>query len=70
MSMKAMQKPQPSKETIAAREKLAQAGLLSIELGIPEDIAPVSEEELEQLGKMSPEARSSEDLLNDERGNF
>ena len=58
------------KERRAAREKLAQAGILATDLGIPEDIAPVSDEELERWGEMRPGARSSEDLLNEERGTY
>ena len=63
-----VRKPLPA--TVAAREKLAQAGILATDLGIPEDIAPVSDEALERWGEMRPGARSSEELLNEDRGTY
>lgn len=58
------------KERRAAREKLANAGILATELGIPEDLVPITDEELEHLGEMSHDARSSEDLLDEDRGTY
>jgi hypothetical protein len=63
-----MRKSSPA--TVAAREKLAKAGILATDLGIPEDTTPASDEELERWGEMRPGARSSEDLLNEERGTY
>jgi hypothetical protein len=46
-----------------ARAKLKEAGVLANDLVLPADLAPVSEEELEQLGEMRPGARPSEEII-------
>ncbi|GAF67875.1 unnamed protein product [marine sediment metagenome] len=54
----------------AARQKLLAAGLLATDLGIPDDLESLSDEELEQLVQMSPDARPSEELINEDRGQY
>src|SRR5437879_893346 len=54
----------------AARAKLLAAGRLVVNFGIPEDIEPISEEELEELGHLAPGARSSEELVDEDRGTY
>jgi hypothetical protein len=51
-----------------AKAKLRAAGLLATEFAIPDDALVVSDEELEQLGQMTPGARPSEELVSDDRG--
>lgn len=51
-----------------ARAKLRAAGVLATDLQIPADAAPATDEELEQLGKMRPGARPSEELIAEDRG--
>jgi hypothetical protein len=57
-------------EGLSARAKLMAAGVLvnPRELGIPEGIEYVSDEELEELGILPPGARPSEDLIDEDRG--
>ena len=52
----------------AVRTKLMRAGVLATDLGIPHNLAPVSDEELELTGDMRPGARSSEALVDEDRG--
>lgn len=64
----------PSKPTLVpmnretARAKLSQAGVLVMDLELPPDLTPVSDEELEQLGEMRPGARPSEEIIAEDRG--
>ena len=62
----------PTKQTSDAhslvRAKLMKAGVLATDLGIPHDLAPVSDEELELTGDMRSGARSSEALVDEDRG--
>jgi hypothetical protein len=58
----------PARE--AVRAKLLAAGRLALDHGIPDDIEPVSEEELEELGRLAPGARSSEELIDEDRGTY
>ncbi len=52
----------------SARALLAAAGKLA-DLGIADgDVEDVGDDELEQLGRLAPGARSSGDLLDEERG--
>lgn len=51
-----------------ARARLLAAGALVTNLGIPDDIKPISDEELLELGKMPPGARPSEELIDEDRG--
>jgi hypothetical protein len=51
-----------------AREKLQAAGLLATDLGIPNNLESVTDDELEQLGQMTPDARPSEQLVSVDRG--
>jgi hypothetical protein len=51
----------------AARAKLQAAGLLATELGIPDNLEPVPDDELEHLGQMKPDARPSEQLVDEDR---
>jgi hypothetical protein len=56
----------PAREV--AYTKLLAAGRLVIDLSIPDDIEPESEEELDELGRMEPGARPSEELIDEDRG--
>jgi hypothetical protein len=52
----------------SARVLLAAAGKLA-DLGITDDeVEDVGDDEIEQLGRLAPGARSSDDLLDEERG--
>jgi hypothetical protein len=53
-----------------AKAKLSAAGLLATDLGIPDDVQAASDEELEQLGRMTPDAPPSEELVNHDRGSY
>ncbi len=50
------------------REKLRAAGLLAIIPDFPETIEPITDEELEELGRLPPGAKSSEELIDEDRG--
>jgi hypothetical protein len=60
----------PARE--AARAKLLAAGKLATaaRLGIPDDLEYLSDDELEELGRMPPGARPSEELINEDRGEY
>ena len=54
----------------SARTLLAAAGKLA-DLGIADDeVEDIGDDELEQLGKLAPGARSSSELLDEERGTY
>lgn len=63
----AASKPQRSERDVV-RDKLRQAGVLATNLGVPRNVAPISDEELERVGNLPPGARSSEDLVSEDRG--
>jgi hypothetical protein len=52
------------------RTKLLAAGFLVTDHGISEEIEPISEGELEQLGKMTSGSRPSEELIDEDRGPY
>jgi len=54
----------------AARAKLLAAGALVTDLGLPDNLELVSNEELRRLGTMSPGARPSEELIAEDRGTY
>jgi hypothetical protein len=58
----------PARE--AARAKLLAAGALATNLGIPDDIKPLSDQELDRLGHQLAQGRSSLDLINEDRGTY
>ena len=60
----------PARE--AARAKLLAAGVLVTpdKLGIPDDIEPISDEELDRLGRLLAQGRSTLDLINEDRGAY
>jgi hypothetical protein len=58
----------PARE--AARAKLSAAGALVTHFDIPEDAVPLSPEELLRLGTMPPGARGSEELIDEDRGEW
>lgn len=60
----------PARE--AARARLRAAGLLATaaDLGIPDDLEYISDEELDELGRMAPGARPSEELIDEDRGEY
>src|SRR4051812_46956890 len=58
----------PARE--AARAKLLAAGALATDLGIPEDIKPLSDQELERLGRLLSRGRSTLDMINEDRGTY
>jgi hypothetical protein len=51
-----------------ARQKLLAAGLLATDLGIPDNLESLSDEELEQLVRLPSGARPSEELIDEDRG--
>jgi hypothetical protein len=53
-----------------ARNKLLSAGYLVTTIHAPEGAVALTNEELEKLGQLAPGSRSSEDLLNEERGTY
>src|SRR5437899_1013052 len=58
----------PARE--AARAKLLAAGRLVVDFGIPDDIEPETDEELDELGRLAPGARPSEELVDEDRGTY
>jgi hypothetical protein len=65
------EQPQSVKtEREIARERLLTAGILATNLGIPSGVQAASEEELERLGQLPEGARGSEELVNEDRGNY
>jgi hypothetical protein len=58
----------PARE--AARAKLLAAGVLATDLGIPDDIQPLSEQELDRLGRLLAGGRSTLDMINEDRGTY
>ncbi|MBZ0303976.1 MAG: hypothetical protein K8J31_29830 [Anaerolineae bacterium] len=53
-----------------ARAKLLAAGLLATPISAPEGTVSLSPEELLLIGKLSSNARPSEDLINEDRGEY
>lgn len=53
-----------------ARAKLQAAGSLSVDPDIPDDLEPLSDEELDALGRSIPTGRPSEELINEDRGEY
>lgn len=53
-----------------AQAKLLAAGLLVTSIHAPEEIVPLSPEELLRIGRLAPGARPSEDLINEDRGDY
>ena len=62
--------PRPAKSLTReeARGRLLAAGALRTDLGLSEPIEHVSDEEIKQLGKLPPGARSSEEIIAEGRG--
>jgi len=56
----------PARE--AARIKLLAAGVLLTHIEVPEDAVPLTLEERLRIGTMPPEARPSEELIDEDRG--
>jgi hypothetical protein len=56
----------PARE--ATRAKLLAADFLVTDFGTTEDNEPISEEELEALGRLTPGVRPSEELIDEDRG--
>lgn len=50
------------------RARLLEAGILVTDLGIPENIRRVSDEEIQRAGQLAPGARSSDEIIHTERG--
>jgi len=53
-----------------ARAKLLAGTALNISHHAPDDAVALSDEELEQHGQLAPGARSSEEIVNEERGDY
>jgi hypothetical protein len=51
-----------------ARARLLAAGMLVTEFNIPPDAHPLTREERRRLGTLPPGARSSEELIDEDRG--
>lgn len=62
--------PQRSLTREEAREILRKAGVLDESIKAPEGYVPLSPEELLKLGTLPPDARSSLDLINEDRGEY
>ncbi len=60
--------PNPARE--AARAKLLAAGALVTEFQIPENAVRLTVEERMQIGKLPTDARTSLDLINEDRGEW
>jgi hypothetical protein len=58
----------PARET--ARAKLLAAGALSTAHHAPEGTVPLTPEERQQIGQLPPEARPSEALIHEDRGDY
>ena len=58
----------PARES--ARATLLAAGKLVTDIHAPEDTVPLTLEERQRIGRLAPGARSSEDLINEERGTY
>ncbi|MEP7285439.1 MAG: hypothetical protein ABI947_06700 [Chloroflexota bacterium] len=54
----------------AARAKLLAAGMHVTEFQIPEGIVELSDEEMDRLGQLRQDARPSEELINEDRGEY
>lgn len=54
----------------AIRAKLQAAGILATNLGIPEGIKRVSDEEIARIGHLEPGAKSSDEMLREDRGAY
>ncbi len=54
------------------RERLIAMGLLvrPEDMGIPDDLEYVSDEELEELGKLPPGAPTALEIINEDRGKY
>lgn len=53
-----------------ARAKLMAAGRLAINLGIPDDLEDISDEELEELSKLAAGGRSAQEIIDEDRGEY
>ena len=60
----------PNEAREAARAKLMAAGILNTSHRAPEGAVALSNEELAKLGQLTPGARSSEELIDEERGTY
>jgi hypothetical protein len=64
-------RPRPKELTREeARRLLAEAGLLSTWQKAPEGYVPLTPEELLELGTLPPGSRSSEELIDEDRGEY
>jgi hypothetical protein len=61
---------QENAERSAIRAKLKAAGYLSTAQYAPEGAQPLSDEELARIGTLPPGARSSEELVAEDRGHI
>lgn len=67
------QPPQREATTLTreeARAKLLAAGALVTDIHAPEGTIPLSPEELLRIGKLPPGARPSEELIDEDRGEY
>ena len=53
-----------------APAKLLAAGFLATDIRAPEGTAPLSDEDLAHLGQLLTDARSSEDLIDEDTGTY
>jgi hypothetical protein len=58
----------PARDT--ARAKLLAAGFLATDIRAPAGTAPLSDEDLAHLGQLPADARSCEDLIDEDRGTY
>lgn len=60
--------PKPPSKPLTAREKLLAAGILVTELGVPDDLEPISDEEIAEIGHLEPGGKSSDEIIREGRG--
>jgi hypothetical protein len=60
----------PNSVREAARAKLMAAGILLTHVEVPEDAVPLTLEERRRIGKMPPGSRLSEELIDEDRGEW
>ncbi len=55
-------------DSVVVRAKLLAANFLVTDLGIPDELEDISDEELEELGRLPPGSPTAEQLIDEGRG--
>lgn len=53
-----------------ARRILLEAGFLVTDFGLPQDAVALTQAEIDELGKLPPGARPSDELIDEDRGEY